>query len=143
MVVSYVVEQSVSKTVMWRQKNEVWSISFLEVFFSTFSLISLIFMTSHSWFFRHFVPLRWLYINLSAFNSIHKIHKKNSKENPHLNKILLITNTSMNLLDPRFQFTLGRFNWNIIWKLVAFTGFFQGGCAKRQENFNTPLVDPC
>ena len=45
------------KSAMWRNKNEWLSISFLEIFFPTFPLISLIFMTSRGWFLSHFVPL--------------------------------------------------------------------------------------
>ncbi len=42
---------------MWCHKNKELSISFLGVFFPTSPLISLIFIPSHGWFLKHFVPL--------------------------------------------------------------------------------------
>ena len=52
--------KSIKKSAMWRHKNEWLFISILRIFFSTF-LISLIFITSHGWFLRHFVKLRRFY----------------------------------------------------------------------------------
>ena len=45
---------------LWRHKNEVLSISFLWVFFPTSPLISLIFITSHGLYLRHFVQLLFI-----------------------------------------------------------------------------------
>ncbi len=48
-------EKVTQKSAMWRhKKNEGISLSFSGVFFPTFPLIFLIFMTSHGWFFSNF-----------------------------------------------------------------------------------------
>ena len=52
------------KSAMWRHKNEGLSVSFLGVLFPTSPFTSLIFMTSHNWFLRHFVPLEAFYLRI-------------------------------------------------------------------------------
>ena len=57
---------SKNQSALWRHKNEGLSISFLGIFFPTSPLISLIFMTSHGWFLRHFVQLRYVSMSLNS-----------------------------------------------------------------------------
>ena len=86
--------QSVLKISHVTLKNEGLSISFLRVFFLTSPLIYLIFMTSQSWFLRHFVPLPLPLKNVSYVSSYFATFKSFN----NINLAIMISLIDMSLI---------------------------------------------